>query len=76
MAEDAERATEWAEMEARLKSDISRFADQASEKARAEAEERARVTVRVRKNAANSAVEGDENKIRSGAETEGAEIER
>ena len=46
----------WNEADAKEKAKIARVATQASEKAKAEAEERARETVRVRDNSAKSAV--------------------
>ena len=56
--------------------EITRVAAQASDKAKAEAKDRARLTLMVRENAANSAVEEAATKIRVGEESEGAERER
>ena len=56
--------------------EIARVAAQDSKKAKAEAEERERATVRVRENAAKSAVEEAAIEIRAGADFKGAERER
>ena len=74
--EATERGKAWDEAKAKENSEISRLAAKASEKAKSEAEERARETMRVRENDAKSAVEEAATDTRSGAESEGAEIER
>ena len=58
------RAWAKAEAEAMEKAEITRVAAQNIRKANAEAEERAKDTVRERDNAANSAVEEDATEIR------------
>ena len=66
----------WADAEGKEKSEIARVTAQASKKDKSVAEERARVTVRVRDNSTKSSVEEAATDIRDGAESDEVERER
>ena len=66
----------WDKAEAKENAEITRVADKASKKGKAETEKRARATVRVRVNATKSAVEEASTEIRAGPEAERAERDR